>query len=429
MTPDTATHDEIRRELARQERYPWLLLTRCFRAATNPQVLLLAAIGAIATTAGWRLADRALLTPAEKVEVSQVDDDSAFYNKWPGQRLKGISPIRWQPIISVESEFGPPPDDPLMALPYRVVGAARGFMNHRNSWSVMFYYLFGGLWTVLVWSGFGGAISRMAARRYTRDDVLSVVEAMSFSQRKLPSFFGGATGPMLGVAVLAIPVMAVGLLMRTDIGAAIVGLLWIFTIPLGLIMAIILLGLLFGWPLVWGAIAVESSDAFDAVSRTYSYTFQRPLHYLGYTMVAGVLGMLGWLVVWIASEMLTDVSLWAAGLTAGHDRIAEILAAPANIDSTRSLTVAGSVITFWNGLIRTLASAFGYSYFWCSAVAVYLLLRKQVDGVELDEITSESAQTYGLPKLSTDEQGVPNVIEAKKAAGDQAADGGVSDES
>ena len=33
----------------------------------------------------------------------------------------------------------------------------------------------------------------------------------------------------------------------------------------------------------------------------------------------------------------------------------------------------------WEGLLRTIAAAFSYSFFWCAAAAIYLLLRRDVD--------------------------------------------------
>jgi len=34
------------------------------------------------------------------------------------------------------------------------------------------------------------------------------------------------------------------------------------------------------------------NDSFDALSRSYAYVFQRPLHYLFYALVAAVFGAL-----------------------------------------------------------------------------------------------------------------------------------------
>ncbi len=56
------------------------------------------------------------------------------------------------------------------------------------------------------------------------------------------------------------------------------------------------------------------------------------------------------------------------------------------------------LMDFGAGLVRSIAAGFGYSLFWCLAAAVYLLLRRDVDETELDEVFVESeTQRYQLP--------------------------------
>ena len=45
-------------------------------------------------------------------------------------------------------------------------------------------------------------------------------------------------------------------------------------------------------------------------------------------------------------------------------------------------------------------------------IGIYLLLRQDVDSTEWDEIydSSEAGLVYGLPKLTTDESGLPVVL-------------------
>ena len=82
-------------------------------------------------------------------------------------------------------------------------------------------------------------------------------------------------------------------------------------------MALLLLGLLFGWPLMWATISAEGTDSFDALSRSYAYVFQRPLHYLFYALVAGVIGWLGWLLVQNFAAGVVWMGYWAAGWGSG----------------------------------------------------------------------------------------------------------------
>ena len=43
-------------------------------------------------------------------------------------------------------------------------------------------------------------------------------------------------------------------------------------------MTLILLGLTGGFNLMYPTIAVEGSDSFDAISRSFSYVYARPAH-------------------------------------------------------------------------------------------------------------------------------------------------------
>ncbi len=80
------------------------------------------------------------------------------------------------------------------------------------------------------------------------------------------------------------------------------------------------------------------------------------------------------------------------------------------IESSGSLNAGRGIIGLWNSLVRTIAAAFIYGLFWCMASAIYLLLRKDVDETEMDEIfVVDEKRTYELPPLKSDEHGIPQV--------------------
>ena len=76
---------------------------------------------------------------------------------------------------------------------------------------------------------------------------------------------------------------------------------------------------------------------------------------------------------------------------------------------------AASILGFWDSCIALLVAGYVFSYFWTAIARIYLLLRLQVDGTEMDEIAfdeqAESEATYSLPPLVTDESGVPRVVD------------------
>ncbi len=170
---------------------------------------------------------------------------------------------------------------------------------------------------------------------------------------------------------------------------------------------------------MWATIGAESSDAFDAISRSYAYTFQRPMHYFCYVLVAALLGSLGWLLLWGFTESIITLSYWGTSWGTGAERLGEIVAATgpdSAADSTAptpstTLWLGSALIGLCVGIVRAVASGVSFSYFWCVAAAVYLLLRRDTDQTEMDDIVVEDEEDipYGLPPLETDAAGVPGV--------------------
>ena len=196
--------------------------------------------------------------------------------------------------------------------------------------------------------------------------------------------------------------------MKANIGLLLGGFLWPLALVAGAFMAMLLVGLLFGWPLMWATISAEGTDSFDALSRTYAYLFQRPLHYLFYAVVAGFLGWLGWLLVENFAAGVVWMAYWAAGWGSGDAQIQAIMSGS---DSLAGAGFAGAVLVrFFAGCVKLLAVGYLFSYFWTAAVAIYFLLRRDVDATETDEVfldADASEQTFGLPPVTTDKAGAP----------------------
>ena len=230
--------------------------------------------------------------------------------------------------------------------------------------------------------------------------------------------------------------------MAIDVTLFIVSLFYFVIIGLAAVMAVILLGLAFGWPLTIAAISTEGQDSFDAMTRSYAYTFQRPLNYAFYAIVAIIFGGLCWLLVARVTEATENLSFWSTSWganVADANRIENIrdpstiqtpatspatspqtddTAASPQTDNpaappqtTSAVTPRGTatfrwsrnVIGFWISMLKSVAVAFLYAQFWCLVAAIYLLLRKDVDDTELDEVfISEEQRTYDLPALATE---------------------------
>src|SRR5581483_2134512 len=159
------------------------------------------------------------------------------------------------------------------------------------------FYAFGFLWTLAVWAFPGGMITRRAIVQLATDAAPALQPTASFTGRRWLWYFLAPLYPILGILLLAIPIVLLGLLLRisTDFGAAVAGLTWLFVAIAGIGAMWLFGGLIFGWPLMWPAISAErDGDPFDAFSRSYSYVYSKPLHYFFYVVIAAAFGALCW---------------------------------------------------------------------------------------------------------------------------------------
>ena len=83
---------------------------------------------------------------------------------------------------------------------------------------------------------------------------------------------------------------------------------------------------------------------------------------------------------------------------------------------------ARRTIYFWKSLMAALAAGYQAGFLWVAAVGVYLLLRRDIDGVQRTEVYLDQDEGYGMPPLAGDAAtGVPEVSPTQAArAGDTA---------
>ena len=99
-----------------------------------------------------------------------------------------------------------------------------------------------GVWELLVWGLFGGAISRIAALKFTRGEAPDIFGAVRHAGSRILSYSMAPLVALGGAAVFAGQLFVLGLLMRVGVLAMIAGLIWPFVLLLGLLMAILLIG-------------------------------------------------------------------------------------------------------------------------------------------------------------------------------------------
>ncbi len=392
------------REIAWREAFPWISLARVARLAMAPRLILLAALGLLLTSGGWRVIGLAYSSSEDLRQLGWAAEDQP----WPWQtQIETVPPLLFDGFHPARS---PVVQSALwLSQPVRAM-----FYPGASTVGIPFvpftYELLCAIWAIAVWALIGGAITRITALALARESRLGAVGGLRFSLAKWPAFFLAPLLPIMGVLFLSLLMGAVyGLIMRFDSGVLIMSIFWPILLGASLVMGILLLGLVFGWALMWPTISVEGTDSFDALSRSYSYTFQRPLYYLFYAIVAGVIGLLAATIVWLLVHWTIQLSFWSASWGSGLRRMEEIVR-DANLGNARGAYSVGlSILRFWNGCVLLLGSAYLFSYFWAAATNIYFLLRQKVDGAEPDVVAAEQEEeTFILPPLKS-EDGVPQV--------------------
>ena len=202
----------------------------------------------------------------------------------------------------------------------------------------------------------------------------SMLHAAMMAGRRFSSASAGAVFLAAGVALAVLPVWLLSLLP---------GFLAVFAVPVSLmccfLAVFVILGAAFGLPLMLSALMSENSDCFDALSRAYAYALQRPLRYAFYLFIGAFFGLLGKLMmsalVWLAAALFFAVS--------GKD--------PADVQCALTW-----YFIYTAGLLPV---SFTIIYVTSLFSGIYMLLRRDVDAVELDEVWLPKSLGVPLPEL------------------------------
>ncbi len=400
------------RQVAWLDVFPWLRLLKCPRLSLTLSLIVLGFCGWLGMTAGWRFFAYCWSDSADSVVQAGVTS----LQRWPWDY-----PANQHGTLAIKL----PSYETIANSSTNIVETATIFsrpalalFSTQLSFSGFCFYLLCTIWAVLVWSIFGAAITRIAALALTREHKLGLRGGLAFGLIHWPSFAGGPALPLAACLLLAIPLLFLGWIAQLDAGALFVSVIWPLALIGGGLIALLALGLFLGWPLMWPTISTEATDAFDGLSRAYSYTLHRPLKYFGYVLFAGILGTLLLCIVTFVVALIQAMTYWGFSMGAGVPRLEEITSASISTEQGSIFRGAYHVFAFWNHLLMLIPLAVTASYFWTAMTQIYLLLRRDEDGAELDEVFLPTQdKEFGLPPLKADAAGVPTVADPLPPAG------------
>ena len=259
-------------------------------------------------------------------------------------------------------------------------------------------------WFLVVWAFFGGAIARIAAIHVTRDEVISPMRALRFSARAFPSFLAAPLIPFIMVLVLGIIVSVMGLLLYIPyFGPIATGLILVVPLVLGILMMLLTVGSIAGSGLMYPTIAVEGSDAFDAVSRARVTSSPPPGDCCSMPRWPWRMGpsptssfasassscsgscTSSWDGFWLGMPSVTWNAMWPAPTM-------QVMAFSPDWAYLNWDGDAGAAIgSFWIYLAIALVGAYVISFYFSASTIVYVLMRRKVDAAEMDQVYLEPA--------------------------------------
>jgi hypothetical protein len=243
---------------------------------------------------------------------------------------------------------------------------------------------------IAIWSFVGGCIARRSVVELGTNMTATWTDVLMLVKSRWQSIAWSMTMPSGVIFLLMLMPLVIGWISNIPaIGPWIAGLLLIptvfFSIAIGWCAAITI----FGFPLsVCAIVSEKKADAYDGVSRSAAYTFQRPVTLVLCVVVAQWFGS-------VVGQMV--IMVYGTGY--------KVIGTAFDIGSFSSLN---TLDTFWGevvrGIIPLLISAFCFSYFWTVSSATYLILRRDVDHTEFDSIDMNVAsEPKALPDLPNKE--------------------------
>jgi hypothetical protein len=284
-------------------------------------------------------------------------------------------------------------------------------------WAFRYHFLYCIVFFVMklaVISLAGGAICRIAALQFARDEKPGVGEALRYGVNKFVSFFAAPLVPIAIIIFVGVFVFVLGLLGNIPwFGELLMGIFVPLALLAGALITALVIGAVAGFDLMFPAVAYDGSDALDAMSRAFSYVYSRPWRMGFYTGLAAVYGAICYVFVRLFAFLLliaayTLLAVGVFGAAEGGDKVARIwikptflsLAGPGPASPANwSETIAAYLIYLCVLVVVGLVIAFITSFYFSANTIIYALMRKWVDNTSVEDIYTfpEQPQTEQPP--------------------------------
>ncbi len=260
-------------------------------------------------------------------------------------------------------------------------------------YSVIFFAI-----VLAVLSVAGGAICRIAALQFAGAERPGLREAVRFGLRKFTAFFTAPLTPMIIILAFGATIILLGAWGNIPyVGELTVGVLLPLAFAAAVIIAVIAIGIVGGFSLMFPTIAYEDSDCFDSISRSFSYVYNKPWRMGLYMIVAFVYGAVCYLFVRFFSFLVlwTTHAFLQLGFADQNRKLHAIWPEPTFTDlfgagvatpPNWSTGISSALIYFWVLVVIGLVVSFVISFYFSASTIIYALMRNRVDLIPLEEV-------------------------------------------
>ncbi len=269
----------------------------------------------------------------------------------------------------------------------------------------------------------GGAICRISALQFARDEKPGLTEALRFSVGKITSFVTAPLVPLAIIIFIGFFIFLLGLIGSIPIaGELIMGIFMFLALIAGALVTVVLIGAIAGFNLMFPAVAYDGSDCFDAISRSFSYVYAKPWRMGFYTIIAAVYGAICYVFVRFFAFLLlwvTHLSL-QFGVLGDNKKLTTIWSGPEFMNlcdppdlaaANWSQTVAAVLVYLLLLAVVVLVVSFIISFYFSANTVIYSLMRKKVDNTALDDVYSPFEQVDTEPTVFEEADTEPPVTE------------------
>ena len=276
--------------------------------------------------------------------------------------------------------------------------AAVWALKHHLLYSIIFFVV--GLAVISI---AGGSLCRIAALQFARGEKPGLTEALRFSTKRFSSFFTAPLAPLGIIIFIGLFIFLLGLIGNIPrVGELIMSIFMLLALIAGALIAVVSIGTVAGFNLMFPAVAYDGSDCFDAISRSFGYVYSKPWRMGFYTAIAAVYGAIcytfvrffAFLLLWGTHRFL-QFGVWVDNSSKEVNKLIAIWPEPSftNLLGSSELAAANWSQSIAAVLVYLLLLAvigllvsFIISFYFSANTIIYSLMRNRVDNTALEDI-------------------------------------------